>query len=65
MSESSDTTFVSTETLIASAKRDLGEISKRLRECDGFAREAMATMFEIERRRKSKPLATMGDQTRD
>lgn len=50
MSESSDTTFVDTPTLIQSLRRDLGEISKRLRESDAFAREALATLWEIERR---------------
>lgn len=56
MSEASDPSFSTTEVLIASVRRDLGEMSKRLREADGFAREAMATMWEIDRRQS---LATM------
>jgi hypothetical protein len=58
MSVSSDPSFSTTEVLIASVRRDLGEMSKRLREADTFAREAMATMWEIERRSKHET----GDQ---
>ena len=52
MSESSDPSFSTTETLIKSLRQDLGEISKRLGEADRFAREAQATLWEIERRQK-------------
>jgi hypothetical protein len=53
MSEASDPSFSTTEVLIASVRRDLGEMSMHLREADTFAREAMATMWEIERRSKA------------
>jgi hypothetical protein len=53
MSEASDPSYSTTEVLIASVRYDLGEMSMHLREADTFAREAMATMWEIERRSKA------------
>lgn len=54
MSVSSDPSFTDTKTLIASLRRDLGEISKRLSEADAFAREAQATLWEIDRREAAR-----------
>lgn len=45
MTEASDPSFSTTATLIASVRRDLGEMSKRLREADAFALTATANAF--------------------
>lgn len=58
MSEASDPSYCSTDTLIRSLRRDLGEVSKRLAETDVFAREAQATLWEIERRHKATTAAS-------
>ncbi len=56
MSVSSDPSFSTTETLIKSLRRDIGEISKRAIEMTNFAREAQATLWEIERRHAQEAL---------
>ena len=53
MSASSDPSFSTTDTLIKSVRRDLGEISARLSVAAGFAREAQATLWEIDRRQQA------------
>lgn len=50
MSESSDPSFTDTPTLLKSVQRDLGEALKRMREADGFLREATNTVWELSRR---------------
>lgn len=64
MSESSDPSYSTTETLILSIRNDLGEMSKRLQEADSFCREAMMTIWELERRNRTKNLtAEAGEPT--
>lgn len=52
MSESSDPSFSTTEALVKSLRNDLGQMARLLAEAAGYAREAQATLWEIDRRMK-------------